>query len=179
MYHDGVATAVAHASASVRAAVYCRISDDRTEEALGVARQELDCRALAERRGWDVADLYIDNDLSAYRGAPRPAYSRLLDDISAKRVDAVVVYDLDRLHRHPRELEQFFEVCDAAGLKHLASVSGDVDLATHDGRFHARILGAVARKESDDKSRRSGRKHEGLALAGKLSGGGDRPFGYE
>src|SRR5207248_211564 len=42
-----------------------------------------------------------------------------------------------------------------------------------------RITGAVARKESDDKSRRIRRKHEELAAAGKPSGGGTRPFGYE
>jgi DNA invertase Pin-like site-specific DNA recombinase len=34
----------------------------------------------------------------------------------------------------------------------LASVTGDVDLSNEDGPFMARILGAVARKESDDKS---------------------------
>jgi site-specific DNA recombinase len=58
-------------------------------------------------------------------------------------------------------------------------VTGDVDLSTHDGRFMARILGAVARKESDDKSRRIRRKAQELAVAGKVAGGGSRPFGYE
>ena len=38
-----------------------------------------------------------------------------------------------------------------------------------------RILGAVAKKESDDKSRRIRRKHEELAATGKRSGGGSRP----
>jgi hypothetical protein len=58
-------------------------------------------------------------------------------------------------------------------------VSGDIDLATHDGQFLARILGAVAKKESDDKSRRITRKHQELAQAGRIAGGGTRPFGYE
>jgi site-specific DNA recombinase len=61
----------------------------------------------------------------------------------------------------------------------MASVSGDYDLSTGDGQFHARILGAVARKESDDKSRRILRKHEELAKEGRRSGGGTRGFGYE
>jgi hypothetical protein len=39
-------------------------------------------------------------------------------------------------------------------------------------------LGAVAKKESDDKSRRIRRKHEELAAAGKVSGGGTRPYGF-
>ncbi len=60
----------------------------------------------------------------------------------------------------------------------LASVTGDTDLATHDGRFLARILGAVARKESDDKSRRITRKHLEIAQAGRAINGGTRPYGY-
>jgi hypothetical protein len=60
----------------------------------------------------------------------------------------------------------------------MASIAGDVDLSNHDDRFLARILGAVARKESDDKSRRITRKHLELAHAGRDVGGGDRPFGW-
>jgi site-specific DNA recombinase len=161
------------------AAIYARISDDREGLALGVSRQVEDCRRLAEQRGWPVVEAYVDNDVSAWRGRSRPEYRRMLEDVKAGTVDAVVVWALDRLHRAPRELEEFFEICDAAGVTALASVSGDVDLGTHDGRFLARILGAVARKESDDKSRRITRKHEELAQAGKISGGGTRPFGFD
>ncbi len=159
------------------AAVYCRISDDRDGSAAGVTRQQADCLALAERRAWPVAEVFVDNDASAYNGKPRPAYRRMLEGLKRGELDAVVVWHLDRLHRRPAELEEFFEVCDAAGVKHMASVTGDVDLSTHDGRFMARILGAVARKESDDKSRRTRWKHQELAEAGAAVGGG-RPFGF-
>ena len=161
------------------AAIYCRISSDPAGTGLGVKRQESDCRAWAERRGWTVTALYVDDDTSAYSGKPRPSYLAMLEAIKTGVVDAVVVYHLDRLHRHPKELEEFLDVCDASGVKDLATVTGDIDLATHDGRFHARILGAVARKESDDKSRRLQRKHLELAQQGSLSGGGTRPFGYD
>jgi site-specific DNA recombinase len=160
------------------AAVYCRISDDRTGQHAGVSRQEKDCRELADRRRWPVAHLYVDNDLSAYRGKPRPQYRKMLEDIRTGQIDAILVWHLDRLHRSPKELEEFFEICDQAGLKHMACVSGDIDLATDDGKFHARILGAVARKESDDKSRRLKRKHLELAQQGRGKGGGTRPFGF-
>ena len=49
----------------------------------------------------------------------------------------------------------------------MACVTGEIDLATHDGQFHARILGAVSRKESDDKSRRISRKRLEVHLAGQ------------
>ena len=160
------------------AAIYCRISEDPSGEGLGVKRQEADCRALAERKGWPIGGLYVDNDVGAWSGKRRPEYRRLLEDLKAGAVDAVIVWHLDRLTRRPIELEEFFETCDAAGVRHLACVTGDVDLSTHDGQFMARILGAVARKESDDKSRRTIRKHQELAEAGRAVGG-TRPFGYE
>jgi len=159
-------------------AIYARISSDRYGQQLGVRRQIDDCAALIARRGWPVAQVYVDDDVSAYRAKPRPAYRQLLRAITEGEVDAVVVWDLDRLHRHPKELEEFFEVSAAAGVNDLASVSGDIDLATHDGQFLARILGAVAKKESDDKSRRIARKALELAQAGKIGGGGTRPYGY-
>jgi site-specific DNA recombinase len=159
------------------AGIYARISEDRAGEMLGIKRQLEDCERYAELKGWPVAVRYIDDDISACSGKPRPEYGRMLDDIASGRIDAVVVWHQDRLHRHPKELEEFLETCDRAHLTHLSSVQGEIDLSTHDGRFHARIMGAVARKESDDKSRRAVRKHLELAQRGKPPGG-LRPYGY-
>lgn len=162
----------------VRAAVYVRISDDADGRGLGVARQEADCRRLCEGRGWAVVEVFVDNDRSAYSGKPRPAYQRMLADMAAGRVGAVVVWDTDRLTRRTMELEEFMAVADRARVE-LAVVSGTVDLGSDGGRFVARVLGARAQLESDDKRRRLRRKHEELAAAGKVSGGGWRPFGFE
>ena len=60
---------------TVRAAVYCRISDDRRGLGLGVARQRQDCTELAGRSGWQVVATFVDNDVSAYsasRGRSMP-----------------------------------------------------------------------------------------------------------
>lgn len=162
----------------IRAGIYARISSDREGDNLAIGRQLLDCEQLAARRGWEIVERYVDSDISAYNGRARPEYRRLVEEIGAGVVDAVVVYHADRLHRHPRELEDFIELCQSTRTK-IATVSGDMDLSTHEGQLLARITGAVARKESDDKSRRIRRKHEEIALAGRPSGGGTRPFGYE
>jgi DNA invertase Pin-like site-specific DNA recombinase len=160
------------------AAIYARISSDPDGTHLGVKRQVADCETYAANRGWPIHDVYIDDDRSAYSGRVRPAYRRMLADIADGTVDALVVWHLDRLHRQPRELEEFLDLCDRTGLRSMACITGEVDLSSHDGRFLARILGAVSRKESDDKSRRITRKHLELAQAGKAVGGGDRPFGW-
>lgn len=161
------------------AGIYCRISSDPSETRLGVERQEQDCRSLAQRKSWPVAEVFIDNDLSAANGKPRPGYTALLEAISEGSIDAVVVWDLDRLHRRPIELEEFFAACDKGGVRHLASVGGDVDLATGEGLMIARIKGAVAAEEVRKIRERTRRKKLEIAEAGRPSGGGRRPFGYE
>ena len=161
-----------------RAGIYARISSDREGDNLAISRQLADCEQLAKEKGWEVVERYVDADISAYSGKPRPQYARMLEEIEAGVVEAILVYHADRLHRHPRELEDFIDLCQRQQVK-LATVTGDVDLSTHDGQLIARIQGAVAKKESDDKSRRIRRKHEELAQAGRVSGGGTRPYGYE
>jgi site-specific DNA recombinase len=160
-----------------RAAIYCRISDDREGSGLGVIRQEADCRTLCERRGFDVVDVLVDNDMSAYSGKPRPGYRRLVEMVKAGRVDNIVVWHNDRLTRSPRELEDLIDFVEATGITIATVVAGDYDLSTPTGRMVARIVGA-ARQESEHKSERHRRKARELAEAGKLTGGGTRPFGY-
>jgi len=164
---------------AVRAGIYARISSDREQDGLGVARQIEDCERLAERKGWRVVEQYVDDDVSAWSGRRRPEYARSLADLEAGTINGLLVYDLDRLHRQPSELESFIALCQRLRLTNVASVSGEIDLTTADGQFQARILGAVAKKESDDKSRRIRRKHLEIAERGGVSGGGSRPYGYE
>jgi site-specific DNA recombinase len=159
------------------AAIYARISLDRDGDGLGVDRQVELCRELAKEKGWRVADVYRDNDRSAYNGKPRPAYQRLLADLERGAVDAVVCVDLDRLTRRPAELEQFMDLADRHGVA-LANVSGETDLSTSDGRFRARIMGAVARQESEKKGERVSREAEHAARNGK-GRWARRAFGYE
>ena len=161
------------------AAIYTRISQDRAGSGLGVGRQAADCQAWADRTGWTVAETYVDDDISAYSGKVRPAYRRLLDDIEAGRLDGLVVWHPDRLHRSPAELEGFIDLVERTGVAIGTVTAGDLDLTTATGRMTARIVGAVARHESDHKSEPIRRKHLQLAHDGRVAGGGLRPFGYE
>ncbi|MCC5781627.1 resolvase [Kocuria sp. CCUG 69068] len=160
-------------------AIYARISQDRTGEELGVTRQLEDCRAEAQRRGWQVADEYVDDDISAYSGKKRPQYERMLTDIAEGRRDGVIVWHMDRLHRRPVKLERFVDTCTAAGVRDVVTLSGDVDLVHGDGLLMARLLAAVAANESDSKRRRGARKALEVAQSGRPVMGGPRPFGFQ
>jgi site-specific DNA recombinase len=158
----------------VAAGLYARISLDRAGAGLGVERQLEDCRALARTRGWDIAGQYADNDLSAYSGKRRPEFQRLLADVEAGTITGIVVWHVDRLTRQPRELEDIIRLADRLGLA-LATVTGDIDLATPTGRMMARILGATARYESEQKSARHRRQISQAARSGRPHGGQGHP----
>ncbi|MBA2507373.1 MAG: recombinase family protein [Nocardioidaceae bacterium] len=151
-----------------RAALYARISSD-DGSALGVGRQIADCQKLAAEKGWTIVEAFVDNDVSASNGKARPEYDRLLAALTDGRADALVVWDIDRLTRTPRELEDVVDLADKHGVA-LASVGGEVDLATPQGRLTARLKGNVARHEVEQQSRRLKRKFQERAEAGKPHG---------
>lgn len=161
-----------------RAAIYARISEDRTGAGLGVGRQEEDCRALAERRGFLVSEVFTDNDISAYSGRQRPGYQRMLRVMAEGRIDVVLAWHADRLTRSLVELEEYINVSEKSGIGTIMVQSGEYDLSTSSGRMTARIIGAVSRQESEHKAERIRRKAQELAMAGKWTGG-LRPFGWQ
>ncbi|MGV9987766.1 recombinase family protein [Streptomyces olivaceus] len=160
-----------------RAVIYCRISQDRTGAGLGVDRQREDCEALAERMGWDVVEVYVDNDVSAFSGKLRKDYRRMLADLDDGRATVVIVWHTDRLTRSIVELEEYIELSDRRGIATHTVQAGTIDLATPSGRMTARILGAVARQESEHKGHRVARARQQKAMAGEWAGG-IRPFGW-
>jgi DNA invertase Pin-like site-specific DNA recombinase len=137
-----------------KAAVYLRISLDATGEGLAVERQRKECRAIVEARGWEVVEEYVDNSISASDSRKkRPGYNALVRDYEAGRFDALVCYDLDRLTRQPRQLEDWIDAAESRGLAHVTA-NGEADLTTDAGRLFARIRLAVARAEVERKSAR-------------------------
>lgn len=161
------------------AAIYCRISKDTGGRRLGVDRQEAECRDLADRLGLDVPDEYVfvDNDLSAYSGRRRPGYEAMTAAMRAGEVGAVICWHNDRLTRHPRELGDLIGALEEARVKVHTVQDGEYDLATPSGRMAARIVGAVARGESEHKSARLRSKMDQLAASGAAPGG-RAPYGY-
>lgn len=174
--YDGIMPTPA-AQPTHTAFIYCRISDDKTGEGLGVQRQEEDCRELAKAKGYAVVRVFIDNDISAYSGKARPQYAAMMKRVAAGEVDAVLCWQIDRITRRPVELEAYMEACsEGKAVTHTVRM-GEIDLSTESGQMIARMLGAAARFESDIKAARIRRAVEQATRAGKWTGG-TRPFGW-
>ncbi len=157
--------------------MYARISDDKAGAGLGVERQREDCERLAKSLGVTLSKVYSDNDVSAYSGKRRAGYMAMLESIRAGQVDVVLVWHPDRLHRAPRELEDYIEAVNLHGTDTHFVKAGQWSLDTAAGRMTARIIGAVDRGESEHKAERITRAHQQGAERGTWRGG-TRPFGY-
>jgi site-specific DNA recombinase len=160
----------------MRAVIYTRQSKDAQGTGLAVARQLEACKQLAAARGWEIVGEYSDNDTSA-TARKRPGFDAAMSAVSGKRADVIIVWAVDRLVRRVSDLESVIDLCEAAGVK-LATVSGDLDLSTDQGRLVGRILASVARGEVERKSTRQKLAAQQQAKAGRRNKGCQRPFGY-
>lgn len=163
-----------------RVAMYLRQSKDAEGDGLKIEMQEKNCKALIAREGWtvDPALIYRDNNVSASAAKARPAYERMVADVKAGKIDVVVAWNLDRLSRKPREIEDWLDMHEAHGVNLMTSEQRErIDLSTDSGRMMLRITANVARYEVERKGRRqkeSNAERRGL----RLPPGGRRAFGY-
>lgn len=126
--------------------IYTRVSLDRTGEALAVARQEQECRVLADRLGFNVAAVYSDNDISATTGKVRPGFESMLK----AKPTAIIVWHQDRLLRLTSDLERVIALDVPV---HTVS-AGTMDLSTPAGRAVARTVAAWSQYEGEQKALR-------------------------
>lgn len=159
-----------------RAAIYCRISQDRSGEQLGVERQEEECRAFAAVRKWEVVAVYADDNISAFSERARPQFDRLLADVEAGEIDIVLAWHSDRLYRGFAALERLTKSIKDRAVVHTVK-AGELDLTTPTGVMLAEMLASIAKHESAQKGERIKAKHAQSARMG-LAHGGMRPYGY-
>jgi site-specific DNA recombinase len=162
------------------AGIYTRISAD-DGRALGVARQEKDCRKLAAELGAEVVAVFCDNDLSASDpkvAYTRPGYLALLDAVRRGDVDLILAAESSRLTRIPAQTEDLITVCAVAGATVDLVKGAPLDPGDNTSTLIGRIMGAVSAHESAQIRARVLRKHLELAERGMPAGGGSRPFGY-
>ena len=122
-----------------RAVLYVRISDDPEGSEKGVDRQETDCRFFAEAQGYEVVEVFRENDTSAFkqrtitlptgekvRRVVRPRFRAMLSLLARHGAEAMIAYDLDRAVRDPRDLEDLIDAKVLYGFRVLSTTGGQV-----------------------------------------------------
>ena len=166
----------------IRCAIYTRKSSDEGLEqsfnSLHAQRQA--CEAYVQSQtgeGWVVIpDRYDDGGYSG--GAmDRPALRRLLEDVSAQRVDVVAVYKVDRLTRYLPDFARIIDTLDKRGVS-FVSVTQQFNTTSSMGRLTLNVLLSFAQFEREVTSERIRDK----IAASKAKGmwmGGTLPLGYD
>lgn len=154
----------------IRAAIYCRISEDPRGLERGVRRQDEDCQALADRRGWQVVATFTDNDVSALKGQQRSGYKAMMASAQQGEIDWIVAYGLSRLWRNRRERADGIEALSQAQVGVALVKGSDIDLTDAAGRMYAGILGEFDTAESEIKAERVARAASQRAQEGRANG---------
>ena len=166
----------------IHCAVYTRKS---SEEGLEQSFNSLEAQHEAcvayinsqKHEGWVlVTDHYDDGGFSG-GSMERPALKRLLDDISAGKVQTVIVYKVDRLTRSLADFAKIIEVFDSHSAS-FVSVTQQFNTTTSMGRLTLNVLLSFAQFERE----LTGERIRDKIAASKKKGmwmGGTVPLGYD
>ena len=127
----------------MRTVLYARVSTTGQDTDL----QLREFREYCKRRGWDVADEYVDAGVSGAKDR-RPELDRLMADAKRRKFDAVVVYRYDRFARSLRHLVNALEEFRALGIE-FVSIHEGVDTSTPNGRLVFGIFASIAEFERE------------------------------
>ncbi|MCM2430102.1 recombinase family protein [Streptomyces sp. RKAG337] len=125
-----------------RPGAYLRISSDRFGLEAGVDRQSEDAADTRKHLRWGpFAKVYKENDTSGFKKRKvvrddgtidwiviRPQFRQLLADLASGLIDGVIFYDLDRLVRQPRDLEDLIDIVEYVHRPVIGATGGRMNL---------------------------------------------------
>lgn len=165
-----------------RAAIYLRISQDRHMTGDAIRRQQDDNLYTCSYNGWEVVATYTDQSRSAFSGAERPEFDRMVRDFRAGKFDVIVAWKLDRLVRRVGTLTDMVREVQGErpedGLRICTGDCGLLDLTRPDGRYLATLFANNAELESARKGERERRANLQHALEGNPRRASQRCYGY-
>ncbi|MDR1687090.1 MAG: recombinase family protein [Clostridiales bacterium] len=159
-------------------AIYVRKSKI-TESGKSIEIQKEKCLALAFAQfSCTEADtiIYEDNGKSGFY-ADRPAYKKMLRDIEANKIKAVICYKIDRISRRTVDLLNLVSQMEQKGIVFVSVSDRELDTSTRTGKIMVSLLSAIAEFERDIIAERITDNMHELAKEGRWLGG-ICPLGY-
>jgi DNA invertase Pin-like site-specific DNA recombinase len=126
-----------------RAALYVRVSThDQTTD-----NQERELRAVADRMGYEIVEVYCDHAISGGKGRDkRPAFDKLYKDAARRKFDLVMAWSVDRLGRSLRDLIDFLGEIHALKINLYLHQQG-IDTTAPAGKALFQMMGVFAEFE--------------------------------
>src|ERR1700675_1876716 len=141
------------APAKLRCAIYTRKSSEEGLEqdfnSLDAQREACEAFVASQKReGWVLVDEMYDDGGFSGATIERPAFQRLLSDVSAGKIDVVVVYKVDRLTRAVSDFAKIVDVFDRHTVS-FVSVTQQFNTTSSMGRLTLNILLSFAQFERE------------------------------
>src|SRR6202022_137831 len=172
----------ARRNGTVRCAIYTRKSSEEglEQEFNSLQAQREACEAFINSQrheGWVCLRTAYDDGGFSGATMDRPALQQLLADITAGRLDTVVVYKIDRLTRSLADFAKIVEILDTKDAS-FVSVTQQFNTTTSMGRLTLNVLLSLAQFEREV----IGERIRDKIAASKQKGmwmGGNVPLGYD
>lgn len=157
---------------------YARVSTDNQLENYSIDEQTARLEAYCAAKGWTLLKTYVDGGYSG-GNINRPALQQMLKAVRDSKIDAVVVYKLDRLSRSQKDTLTLIEDELLAYGTDFVSINENFDTSTPFGRAMIGILSVFAQLEKDQITERFTMGRIARGKAGYFHGGGNAPTGYD
>jgi DNA invertase Pin-like site-specific DNA recombinase len=143
VYHDPATKRGETMKTKNRAALYLRVSTDSQQ----TEHQRRQLEEVAERRGWEIVQVYEDAGVSGAKGRDRrPGLDAMLKDATRGRFDLIAAWSVDRLGRSLRDLLSTLDDVKGVGCD-LYLHQQAVDTTTPSGRAMFSMMGVFAEFE--------------------------------
>lgn len=162
-----------------RVVSYLRISTANQLENTSIETQREKIDLYCKLNNIDVVDEFKDEAVSAKYEHTRKDYKRMLEFIKDKKnkIDAIVVYKSDRIHRSLRNLMNMIEYLQDNEIQFI-SITEQFDTSTAQGMLFLQMLGSFSEFERKIIAERT--KGGRLSNAkNELNPGGRPPIGYK
>ena len=163
---------------AMRVALYPRVSTlEQARDGYSINEQTERMTKYCEAKGWVVHKIYTD---AGYSGADtdRPGLQSLIKDAENNKIDAVLVYKLDRLSRSQKDTLTLIEDVFLPNDVDFISMTENLDTSTPFGRAMVGILSVFAQLEREQIKERMEVGKIGRAKEGKWCGSRYVPIGY-
>ncbi len=163
--------------------VYCRLSDEdrdkinKTDDSDSIVNQRSMCLKFADQNGWNVVDIYSDDDFSG-AGTFRPDFERLIKDCESGKINLVLCKSQSRFSRDMGVIEYYLHNKFLEWGVRFVSIVDNADTSIEANKKSRQINGLINEWYLDDLSQNikkslRNKREDGLFM------GSFAPYGYD
>lgn len=163
--------------------VYCRLSDEdrdklnKNDDSNSIVNQRSMCLKYANQNGWNVVDIYSDDDFSG-AGTYRPDFERLIKDCERGKINLVLCKSQSRFSRDMEVIEKYLHNKFIEWGVRFVSIVDNADTSIESNKKSRQINGLINEWYLDDlstniKKSLKNKREDGLFMGSFAS------YGYE